>query len=81
LVPNELLMSTLRDASVDPARAFQITVVDRHVQAPMATVLKRIDDAVKEGRLRITNCAMLVCAGRSAKRNSHYAPRILAKYI
>jgi hypothetical protein len=83
LVPDELLISSLRETSVDPNRAFQISIpmvesIYRHVQAPMATILKRIGDAVEEGRLRITNCAMLVCAGRSAKRNTDYATRILA---
>lgn len=82
LLPNELLISSLRETSVDPNSEFQLTIpmvesMYRHIQAPMATVLKRIRDAVEEGRLRITNCAMLVCAGRSARRNTDFATRIL----
>jgi hypothetical protein len=83
LVPNELLMASLITASIDPAIPFELTIplvetLYRHIRAPMAAVIKRLDDGVREGRLRIANCAVLVCAARSAKRNSNYAPRILA---
>jgi hypothetical protein len=43
----------------------------------MAVLLRRIDDMVKHGSLRLENCAMVVCAGLSAKQNSDFAPRIL----
>jgi hypothetical protein len=81
ILPDGLLLAALHAFSVDTALPFELTIslIDglyRRVGAPMATVLKRLDDAIHEKGLRIRNCAMLVCAAFSAKRHSEFAPRI-----
>ena len=82
LVPSDLLLAMLPPAPAKPGGRLDLAIslieeLRRRLRAPMATVVKRINDAVDEGLIRVSDCAMLVCAGRSAKRNSDYAPRIL----
>jgi len=82
ILPDGLLLAALHAFSIDTTLPFELTIslidgLRRRVGAPMTTVLKRLDDAIREVGLRIRNCAMLVCATYSAKRHSEFAPRIL----
>lgn len=82
LVPDELLIGALGFDADSASVNIDITVgmlerLYQRVYAPMAVVIKRLNDLAMQRRISLTNCAMVVCASRSAKRKSHFAPRIL----
>jgi hypothetical protein len=53
----------------------------RKLRVPIACLLKRLDEAEREGALAVQNCAALIVADVSAKQRTNYAPRVLVSCV
>lgn len=86
LVPDNLLTESLRLETCHAGTHVELTVekvekLYRRLRVPMAVVVKRLSDITLTQRIRLMNCVIVVCANRSAKQKTHFAPRILTSCV